>query len=56
MTGDVVQIWCMSRKFEVRLGRRVLVINAYRLNPAGLDPLLSNEQERFYSVHYQHEL
>lgn len=36
MTGDVVQLWCMSRKFEVRPGRRVLVINAYRLNPAAL--------------------
>ena len=38
MADDVVQFWCMSRKFEVGPGRRVLVINAYRLNLAGLAP------------------
>lgn len=51
MTDDVVQLWCMSRKFEVGSGRRVLVINAYPLNPAGLGPLLSNDDERLHSVH-----
>lgn len=56
MTDDVVQFWCMSRKFEVGPGRRVLVINAYRLNPAGLAPLLSNDGERFYSVRCKYEL